>query len=863
MGCIKLPLNRKIGIFLIGVLIFFISITFNLFSLKNILLGVYSWHIQQPETIQGGAEVLVLFLLFCFLSLGFRLKPKLSFLSIILLSLLYLKLHSVLFAAILAFVYLEVILNIGRASIKIFFRSSSNEKFDNLFNSFIVGVTIWSFLALLLSLIGIGGFNNLRILTICLFVLSLLSKSVSFLTFELFTMINNKESSFILKVGFIFIWTLVLIQFAKSNTSLDYDSVWYGLRPELVLMGPNSFYDELGLSMFVHYYPKLYELLMIPISNLGDNSFIYAFTTVLFFLMSILIYHFFVTLKIKKEKSVFYTILLVSIPAVSNMSSTAKTDIFTTFLIVLSSFYIFKWLSTYKTEFLVYSISAALLSFGGKPTSYLYIPLIYLGVIVSVFLVMRKKEITQNLFNFKNENNNYTLLIMATSVWLLICYRTYKLVGYPMYPLLGGIWERLGFDLKYPFVMNVELLSQKLTLKETLYHWIKVIFNPNGYTHLVMVWPSNLLFFLVAILLFSFLFTKELRTKVNLGYIVAIIPIFSSLIFYITTIPDGGDGNYFIPPVIICGIICLKLISSINIGNFKIFNLSLLIFLVLHISIMFVSHFSWSWGTSSFNFNFNKSEFDQKHRIESILKAEGVFNVNKYIEDKGDVYINCLGFGNEQVLNEGLKCRFEDIPHINSRYGNPEIIKTEETFLEYLDWANVKYLIIPKESLPEEYTSVMNVVGNYRKNPDTIVIDDERYYLLDIKNVKEYKEFPVSSSKREVVFGKGWYAPEEGNSRWMEKNSELIIYTGEKGGVTIKGIVPDIIKTQKIDIRINNKVHSKEVHAGDFTLELSGLPSNKELKVQIELSDSFVPKEQGLNDDIRNLGVFITTISSD
>ena len=59
---------------------------------------------------------------------------------------------------------------------------------------------------------------------------------------------------------------------AKSNHLHSYDPLWYGLRPEQVLAPTASFFDVTGLVSPVYYFPKLYELLIAPLSAMRGEK---------------------------------------------------------------------------------------------------------------------------------------------------------------------------------------------------------------------------------------------------------------------------------------------------------------------------------------------------------------------------------------------------------------------------------------------------------------------------------------------------------------------------------------------------------------------------------------------------------------
>ena len=819
-----------------------------MFAFKNILYGVYGWHIIQPESIQGGIELVAIFTISIILVLYMKNK-LISTLGILGLSLIYLKAHQVLIPVLTAAIYLEVILFFGRAVIK-FLKIGNRKGIKFVFDSLVVGIVSWGILAISLSLLGFGTILALKVLTISVFFISLFSKEYK--PFSLSAIMSFSKSNTYQKTGFIFVWLIVLLQFAKSNTALDYDSLWYGLRPEKVLFGAESFYDNLGMTIFVHYYPKLYELLLAPISNLGDYSFIYSVTTFLLLFIYILIYSFFRELKINRLNATIFTCLLASIPAIANMGSTAKTDIFTSLFIVLSAYYLYQWAKYQHIDNLYYALISALISLGGKLTGYLYIPLLFLGVIISLIVY---KKFNRKLFKGILDNKGL-LLMLFTSVglWILILYRTLKLTGYPIYPVAPGLWKLLGFDLKYPFNQSVDLMSEKLGFMDLLMRWYKIIFDPRGFTHYVMVWPGNLYLCLVLFTILSVVvFWKKLKHRLFL--LITVTPLFVSVLYYISTIPDGGDGNYFIAPIILISVACLYLLNLVDRSS-KIFILALCLYIPIQSGLVIVSHPSWSWGTATINYDLTRSDFEAKEKTSQRLEYNGYSGIQKYLEQSGEIN-NCTGFGTEQLLHE-LPCRFEDVPHIGSRLGNPTIVQSEKDFLEYLKWGKVKYLVLP-EVLPEGYTEVKKVIKKLEDHESTIKLQDRSGYLLDISNVDLES---IENTSPKIIYGDGWYQDEGNQMRWMSKQSETILDGGIKGNVTIQGTVPEVFTSLKITIHIDNKKYYEQLHApGDFKIELKDVNMSGKVNMKIDTSDSFVPKELNMNDDGRELGLFITYIS--
>ena len=80
-------------------------------------------------------------------------------------------------------------------------------------------------------------------------------------------------------------WFLCLA--ARTNVVSGFDAWWYGLRGKYVLVAAGSVFKSLDLVAPVNYYPKLYELLLIPVSGLHDTSVIEGISIVVLALFAL------------------------------------------------------------------------------------------------------------------------------------------------------------------------------------------------------------------------------------------------------------------------------------------------------------------------------------------------------------------------------------------------------------------------------------------------------------------------------------------------------------------------------------------------------------------------------------------------
>jgi hypothetical protein len=109
------------------------------------------------------------------------------------------------------------------------------------------------------------------------------------------------------------------------------------------------------------------------------------------------------------------------------------------------------------------------------------------------------------------------------------------------------------------------------------------------------------------------------------------------------------------------------------------------------------------------------------------------------------------------------------------------------------------------------------------------------------------------------VLGTGWHS-QEGGARWIARQAYATFKSGNSGKILIKGFIPELTSPNRITLRANGaEIYAKDHPLGSFMIECSAEP-HALTSFAIELQNAFVPKEKGLNDDIRELGVIITDV---
>jgi len=540
-----------------------------------------------------------------------------------------------------------------------------------------------------------------------------------------------------------FIWVVILAMFAKANIVVCYDSIWYGLRPENVLIGPNSFFDHLGYTFNVYYYPKLFELFLLPISNLSDYNFIYSGNIYFLILLFITIYSFLKSFKINTKWALIGVALIATIPVVSNFAVTAKPDIFVTFLMLFGAFNFWKWIENKKNKHFWLGLSAVALCFGSKYTSFAYGPFLVLGAIMGGIKSGALKIFISNLKKLSN-NQHVGVLIGSILVVIGISYRTYVLTGYPFW-ILRSLWDFLGFEIKYPLasygysVVN-DFFGFKYLNLETANYLYGVLFNPSEFGHIIMAWFGNSVLYLFIIMMCLFL-VRKIKIRKYSAKLLLLLPIILIGLHYLLLMQygrvAGGDSNYYLIPLIFSIVLFYTITIRAEISYRKILLLPLVIFIIGQSFFMFMMHPSWSTGAEPFDFDLSKPIIETIDRNIRSFEANGLPEIANYINENGTDKNALLVNSDIAHIAYRLPCRVDNFSHLVMR---TPLLKQMDEFLEYLSWAGIDYIIYPTDYIdnPCSDSSSCYIEGEYDliqsliNNEEVLMIEDRNFHLLDI-----------------------------------------------------------------------------------------------------------------------------------
>jgi hypothetical protein len=705
-----------------------VSLLFQSLTLRNVVLGQFRWHVSQPASTQGGLELLAVLAI---MGLAAR-RPRRFAPVVALVSALYLRLHLVLEVAVVSWCYLEALLQIGSAVLSLA-RATQRAGIGSFLQRFVAGVAFWALAAFTVSLAGFGRPPHLVALTLALALGAALVRAPEPLLTWLWRRSRSLGASERALVALLV--SILLMQLAKGVSAIDYDSIWYGLRPQYVLYGAHSLFDPLGYAHFVYYYPKLFELLTLPVTVFPDYAYIYGVNAALLSLLMAASFQLARRTGAGRADALVVAAVASSVPAVANMASTAKPDILATLLVVVAAGALLELAATREPLALAVAGGAVLLSFTAKLTSLVYVPPLLLGLAaVAVPLVRAGSAAAPRRWR------SPALVAVpgaAMLVLLLSTLRTYMLTGYPTVPVLVGLWRALGLRPRYPLsdTLPSGFTLAGLPADGLAVHWGKLLFQPSGMVHWVMVWPGNAVAFaLLAAACAWSLASRGRAGKPGPGALIvlACAPVLATGAFYASTVRDGGDGNYYQIPVVL--VISTALAYALAVSSERAtLRLAALLFLPLQLVVTLVSHFSWQYGTAPFSLDFSRSLVAARSsRNQAEFERYGIAAIARFLAQTDASRSRCIGTtssgeGIEEQTLYKLACGYEDVKHIN--WVAREVTSDEHALTDYVARVGVRYLIVPR-GVALKPASFAALVASVRGSPTARAVVDASYLLI-------------------------------------------------------------------------------------------------------------------------------------
>ncbi len=713
----KLPLYKFLAIF-------FAAVFFVLTPLWSLLFqGPFRWHVQQPAAWQGGLE---LFVLFCFTYLAISVKnPAIKYLVYFVPVEIFARRHGIDLSIIALYIYVQAIFSVGWAALTKYSCAQYKHE-DKLYLSLFIGLCIWLLTIWAISGVGFGSAESIRIIAICVLGCVILFSNSPQLIKVWSPWLSVKKATE--RVSVALISTLFLALFAKisSATVINYDSMWYGLQLEKSMLGEGSIYANQGLVAMVHYYPKLYESLLIPLAGLGSLSLpmglgVFIWLGVIFTSYSILR-----ELRTNNSLSILIASLVATIPALGSIAMTTKGDAFSAWLGLLAVLFFLRFLKTKDYLFFLVSISALVFA----PLARLSV-LPYVTVLAGIFIYYAYK-----LRNDRKKPDGWLFYFFPLSVLLvvtLVVSRSIYLSGVPFVApdQLVEIASHFGMTVSYP--VGGTPSAGRSTIPIAWGAW-SYLFNPANIGILLISWIGNAwIFFPIVAIAVSNTWKKGVVGVKGLFLLVGLL--FPFILFSMKVSPShGADGNYFIYPIA-----CVLILSGLMLnGEFKRYETFIsrliLVFAAVSSAVIFVTS-DWGPGTRAFDLNFNRIPFELESKSKVVFQDRDRAAVLNYFKTAPKhsrvIGLKAQGEGDNH-LGWWLPIRYEPIEIIS--WSRPEIVNNSLGFERFLLSTKIDYVILPNDNaLSNNNVVIYGVVSKLAgENKAIKVLENKKYVIWKI-----------------------------------------------------------------------------------------------------------------------------------
>jgi hypothetical protein len=697
--------------------------------------GPFSWAVEQAQCSQGAIEALFLATL---IAAGFAANRSAWLVACVALpALLYLRRHAVDIPLLIDLAYFEIVVGLGMAIRRALRASSPNGSADYL-HAFVLGFLGWSLVAWLMSALGWGSIADLRALTLVLAIPAVAARHTPFALF-LWRRMRTQHTSARICCGLLAAWILVL--FARSNVVVGYDPLWYGLRAEYVLDPGASVFETLGLVSPVNYFPKLYEVFLLPVSGLGDFSVIDGMTILLLLPLLLCCRLLLRQLRVPESGQWAALGLVATLPALANTAIGPKPDVIATLFVLLAALAALDAVRLRSSAALAWLFTCAMLACLAKMTAIPYAATLICVAVLSMWRA-RNAAATAIAVDAYPARMSWLALAIAFVVMALVTARTWVLAGVPTVgpdPLLR-LWRAVGMDLREPAGTLQWLYPQDWSRVPGVL--FDVIFRPqHDMPKMIITWIGNVWLWLGVVAVGAAWMLRVPRTVATASVPLAALVAAGAYLFigqgYDTR---GSDGNYFIyaivPAILVSAAAALNRVEA----DARIFRLvlgCLAGFVFVQASYSFVSA-GWAPGTRALDTNFGRSWHDTRKLRRSTLAWAGLENIGEDLKQRSR-RTRVIGYTTD-VSAMWLPARYEPIEQI--LWARPEYASNANAFRRFLANQRIDCIVFPVDvdsvkfgDEPLVSAVVADVVNQLASTPGVRRIADQRYYMLDISGI--------------------------------------------------------------------------------------------------------------------------------
>ena len=691
-----------------------------------LVVGPFSWHIQRPQTWQGGLEASLLGLS---IVAGLVVNRRWSLLVLALMpAVLYARRHAFDIPLLVDILYVEILIGVGFFLMSLLGGRQTSILIDYV-RAFVLGLLGWSLLAWSAAIFGYGSIHDLRWLTLALVLPALVARRTP-LSIFMARRLQSSPTRDRIWYGVLITWFLVL--FARTKIALGYDAQWYGLQGEHVLAPGHSFFESLGLVSPVHYYPKLYEVWLLTVSDLGDSTVITGLTVLVGALLLMVCKQLFREVRLHDALHLPVLALIATLPAFANAAGQPKPDIIATLFILISALATIHLIRRPSLDSAMWAAAGSGLACSSKLTA---IPYAGLLVLIAAFLAWNRRSGIRSASTM--DQCGTLAMALALPVIALVTYRTWLLSGLPTIgpDPLYRLWIALGFKLVEPAgTLNWAHPQDWTGLPTLIVDWL---FRPQKLPHIVITWVGNVWLWLalLGVIAVPLAQRDSYRPEARLPLIplVALMVTSCSLAIGIGYLERGGDGNYFlfglIPAIIVSAAFATKRLRGDRV-LIKVFIGCVAAFVLFQASYSFISG-SWSPGTRRLDAKLSRSPRRLRHDYRITLQHLGLGAIAQHLAARDEDPRVTGRVDNEALFL--LPARYEDLALVS--YSRPEYLTDSPHLLKFMQGQGIDFLILPRADRPagtiDVPISALNAAIAMQHQVASKTVIDNQYYMVD------------------------------------------------------------------------------------------------------------------------------------
>ncbi len=696
--------------------------------------GPFRWHVSLPQFWQGGIEALILG---CALAaLQFWRRRNMRLVLSVLLAELYLRRHAVDAALLVDLFYFELVFALG-AGIGRLCGAGKPEDLVGYLRAFLLGFCTWSVCAWGASALGFGSVVDLRILTLALVVPAVAARSTPACLF-VERRVGEMPTAHRAAAAALLAWFLVL--FAHSAITLGFDSVWYGLRGDRVLAAAGSAFASQGLASPVHYFPKAYELFLLPVSGFGSASVVLGVGIGMLALLAAASWHLLGELGVRDGLARLAGVaLVVTLPAVANIALEAKPDVFSALLLACAWIHAAIFVRTRTFAALLWLLALLALSTQAKLTAIPFAAALFAATAFAA--VWRRPASVQ-----RAQVHELRLALAFCALVLITCAfttaRTLLLAGVPTIgpdPLLR-LWFALGFDLRFP--AGTLQWSHPVDWTGIPMLLVDLLFRPQLLPRIIITWIGNVWFWLglVALVCTLLRYRREAPASAAVVPGVGLAAAAFVVMFCWGFDVRGGDGNYFIAgivPATLLGLAAVRRRLVAAAGLRPAFLLAVLAFALFQGGYSLLSA-TWNPGTRGFDLDFTRGVHAQRELDRKVFAENGLAAIDAYLRHLHRVprVIGCTLYG--ETLGMRLQASFEGYAQLS--YSHRDATDSAAHFLDYLKRDGIDYLLLPLPGNPgpecKNVPVLAQVAADLDRNAQVEALRDRQYVLYDLSGLR-------------------------------------------------------------------------------------------------------------------------------